>query len=96
MKFERLVQWAKDWKALGAAVAMLFAGWLWLDARLDQVQAAIEIVPVVREMEHAFERQTVAFNLLRCELKDTPPIDCDPYEGLDASGFVPTHPPLDR
>jgi hypothetical protein len=70
------------WKLIAGVVAATIGLWATSMKILDdRIQGHVEdgMEPVADQIE----RQAVAFNLLRCEIKGVTLMDCDPYEGVE-------------
>lgn len=79
---------ASDWRAIGLA-AVFFVGGAF---KAVQWIVRTEIAPVRAEMVEQQQRQVVTINLLKCELANLSPLECDANAGLDEAA-VPGHAP---
>lgn len=70
------------WKAITGAVlgtaGVLALGAGWIDRQHEDMEVRIRA-----EAELQAERILVGLNLTRCEIREIPPVDCDPYEGIE-------------
>ena len=76
---------ADNWKSIGSAIAVtvgLVSGLLvWLDARIEgHVDAGLDTTAI------GMERIAVSVNMLRCEILELGPLECDPYDGVPERG----------